>query len=81
MGELVFPRKEQTHLVIQYQMVILKTSNIIQLEQIVIMYLGICSYIHMYVTTFNEKGGHEFERELGGYTGGFGERKKKKEIM
>jgi hypothetical protein len=29
----------------------------------------------MYVITRNEKRGHEFEREQGGYLGGFGRRK------
>lgn len=64
-------------MVIQYQMVspahTHRCANIIQTEQAT--FRNIHVYTHMHVTTINEKRGHGFEREKGG----FGSRKGKRE--
>ena len=41
----------------------------------------VCIYECMYVTTINNKKGHEFEREKGDYMGGFEVIKGKEEMV
>lgn len=47
------------------------TSNIIQSEQIVLKHLGmyVSTYTYMFVTTINERRGHEFESDQGSIYG------------
>lgn len=73
-GETSVPCGRAYQLVFQYQIIEqenIHTNNIIQPEQVVVMYLGICMHIHM--STINEKRAQELESNQGREYGGLEE--------